>query len=237
MSVSSKVMGGDRTGGSVFSITMSQWRHTWRVALRHGVRLIASWLIAAMVIGCATTPGPTAGLSTVPPDQIDLDALIDEAIEHASSDPARAARLLGEVLSISPFHGPSHNNLGVVHLTEGDLHLAARSFNEARRLMPGHPDPRYNLGVVYSRAGRHNEALRMYDAALDLQPHHPPSLAGRASIRLQLDPGDAETIDALRRVAARPIDPVWQDWALTHLAQLDGGDDPDGLDGSPAPPP
>jgi Flp pilus assembly protein TadD len=70
--------------------------------------------------------------------------LTEKAAEIVTSDPEKAERLLREALTADVYHGPAHNNLGVVYLKQGELYEAAHEFEWARKLMPGHPDPRMN---------------------------------------------------------------------------------------------
>jgi Flp pilus assembly protein TadD len=52
------------------------------------------------------------------------------------SEPEKAERLLREALTADLWHGPAHNDLGVIHLRRNELYEAASEFEWARKLMP-----------------------------------------------------------------------------------------------------
>ncbi len=105
--------------------------------------------LGALIASCRSTQ-PTA---YTPPqeearDTAKAERLTREAADMIYSDPERAESLLREALAADIFHGPAHNDLGVVFLERGELYEAAHEFEWARKLMPGHPDPRINLALV-----------------------------------------------------------------------------------------
>src|SRR5688572_20119405 len=102
--------------------------------------------------------------------------LTQQAVELMDKDPEKAEKILRQALGADIFHGPAHNNLGVVHLRAGELFEAANEFEWARKLMPGHPDPRMNLALTLERAGKIDEALCTYGTALEVYPGHMPTM-------------------------------------------------------------
>jgi tetratricopeptide (TPR) repeat protein len=135
------------------------------------------------------------------------------------TDPERALQLLRGAVDADLFHGPAHNNIGVLLLERGQLYEAAEEFDWARRLMPGHPDPRINLGISLERGGRVDDALDAYASALEVYPEHLPSM--QALVRLQVRVGihDAQTRDLLYQIVQRG-DASWRQWARTQIARL-----------------
>lgn len=142
--------------------------------------------------------------------------LTQEAIDLMARDPTKAAELLHLAIDADLYHGPAHNNLGVLMLHNGELYAAAEAFDLARRLMPGHPDPRINLGIALERGGRITEALEAYASAIEVYPGNLPSI--QAMTRLQIRSGDVDesTEHMLRTIVARG-DKVWAAWARTQL--------------------
>ena len=175
----------------------------------------------ALLAGCTST-SETTGPYQVPEetarDREAAEELNAQAADVMGHDLVRAEGLLREALSADLFHGPAHNNLGVVFLKQGKLYEAAHEFEWARKLLPGHPDPRVNLGIVMETAGRTEEALAAYEAALEVYPGYLPAIMGAASLTLQTDP-DAESLEGwLHEIALRAEDPRWADWARDRLA-------------------
>lgn len=145
--------------------------------------------------------------------------LTQKATAFIVSDPDKALQLLREAVEADLFHGPAHNNIGVLLLERGQLYEAAEEFDWARRLMPGHPDPRINLGISLERGGRVDDALEAYASALEVYPEHLPSM--QALVRLQVRAGvhDAQTRDLLHQVVQRGDEP-WRQWARSQIARL-----------------
>src|SRR4030095_9624565 len=106
-------------------------------------------LAVTIVGGCASTPsGPYSTPSADARDPAKAQKLTMEAADLMNSDPAKAEQLLKQALTADVFHGPAHNNLGVLQLKAGRWYEAANEFEWARKLMPGNPDPRMNLALT-----------------------------------------------------------------------------------------
>jgi tetratricopeptide (TPR) repeat protein len=157
------------------------------------------------------------------------------------SDPAKAEALLREALTADLYHGPAHNNLGVLFLKQDRLYEAAGEFEWARKLLPGHPDPRLNLSLTLESAGRFDQAADHARTALQIHPGHIASLQQltrlellhphtlnttsltNASSRTTLDPKARAALRAnLSEIALRGESPAWKDWARLQLVKLDG---------------
>src|SRR5690606_33130686 len=115
----------------------------------------------------------------------------------------KAEALLREALAADLYHGPAHNNLGVLYLQRGELYEAASEFEWARKLLPGHPDPRVNLALTLERAGRGEKAREAFEAALEVAPEYTPALQGLAKLRVRSGLRDERTRELLQEVALR----------------------------------
>jgi Flp pilus assembly protein TadD len=133
------------------------------------------------------------------------------------SDPAKAEALLREALAADVYHGPSHNDLGVVYLKQGKLYEAANEFEWARKLMPGHPDPRMNLALTLERAGRVDEAIATYDTALEVYPNHLPTMQALTRLQIRRSRTDERTAGMLKEIALSGETPQWRKWAQRSL--------------------
>jgi Flp pilus assembly protein TadD len=171
-------------------------------------------LLALGALGCRTA-SPTA---YTPPseerrDTARAEALTREAADLIASDPARAEALLRDALAADIFHGPAHNNLGVVFLERGELYEAAHEFEWARKLMPGHPDPRVNLALVMEEAGRTEDARGAYESALEVWPHHIAAIQGLAMLAVRAGESEPRLAEWLERIAVEGEDAGWREWA------------------------
>ena len=144
--------------------------------------------------------------------------LTQQAAELLDDDPEKAERRLREALRADLYHGPAHNNLGVLYLTQSKLYEAANEFEWARKLMPGHPDPRMNLALTLERAGRIDQALATYGTALEVYPNHLPTIQALARLQLRHSRTDDRTPGFLKEIALRS-GPQWQQWARQQMTR------------------
>ncbi len=200
------------------------------------------WVIAALpgawitlpLAGCAPGPASAQRSRVEARDPARAEALTRKAADRIESDPVAAERLLRDALAADPFHGPAHNNLGVIALRAGALSDAAAAFERARTLLPGHPDPRLNLGLALERGGRIDAALDAYRAALSVVPDHLPAIQALARCQLRHNRADTETLALLAAIELR-ADPAWRAWASDQRLRLAGARQTDR--DSPAQPP
>jgi Tfp pilus assembly protein PilF len=189
--------------------------------------------LLAAVAGCAppkVSSSPYATQPEVERNATEAEQLTRRAIEvmdertadNAREKDAEAEALLREALAADLYHGPAHNNLGVVFLRQGKLYEAANEFEWARKLMPGNPDPRFNLALTLERAVRVDEALAMYATALEVQAEHLPSMQGLARLQIRQRKTDARTDGLLREIAFRGSSAEWRSWAQGELARRAG---------------
>lgn len=172
-----------------------------------------------LAVGCARPiNGPYQTPSQAARNPLRAQELTQQAAELIDDDPEKAERRLREALRADLYHGPAHNNLGVVYLTQSKLYEAANEFEWARKLMPGHPDPRMNLALTLERAGRIDEALATYGAALEVYPNHLPTIQALARLQLRHRRSDERTPDFLKEIALRG-GPDWQQWARQQMTR------------------
>lgn len=169
--------------------------------------------------GCASTSGPYSAVNPDNRDTAKAETLTRQAAELVHSDPQKAESLLREALTADLFHGPAHNNLGVIYLNAGKLYEAAGEFEWARKLMPGHPDPRLNLGLALERGGRVDDAIDAYRSALETAPEHLATIQALVRCQLRYGRRDAMTIEFLDIVALRG-EPAWREWARSMALAL-----------------
>ena len=183
------------------------------------------WALVAVVMalaGCATTrTGPYAPQSEAARNPLEAQRLTQEAVAVFDTDPEKAELLLRDALTADLFHGPAHNNLGVLYLRRGDLYRAASEFEWARKTLPGLPDPRLNLALTLERAGRIDDAIGEYRSALEVYPGHIQTLQAMTRCRLRYRPEEARedpTVTSdLREIALRGDNSEWRAWALQLL--------------------
>lgn len=194
----------------------------------------ASGGLATAAVVFTTSLGPTgcaAGASgpyTTPTegarDTAKAQALTQRAAtlmaKGSLDDRAKAEALLREALDADLYHGPAHNNLGVLYLAQGKLYEAASEFEWAKKLMPGHPDPRVNLALVLERAGRPDQALAEYDSALESVPHDIGALQGKARLAVRSGRADESIREVLEVIAVRGETDQWRQWATWQLTRM-----------------
>ncbi|MEO1006932.1 MAG: tetratricopeptide repeat protein [Planctomycetota bacterium] len=175
--------------------------------------------------GCSSGPhGPYRPQTESRRDTATAQHLTQETARAIAEDDSpdsleRAENMLRRALNADLYHGPAHNNLGVVYLKQGKMYEAASEFEWARKLMPGHPDPRMNLALTLEQAGQIDEALATYSTALEAYPGHMPTI--QAMTRLEMYEGRVtpETEIRLGQIALRGDSQRWREWAHDRLGQ------------------
>lgn len=197
-------------------------RSTLRLVGDRALAIATVLLALTSGTGCSTAPvGPYT-----PPSESDrhtarAEQLTKEAAELVEKDPEKAEKLLREALTADLYHGPAHNNLGVLFLKQGKLYEAANEFEWARKLMPGHPDPRFNLAFTLESAGRVDEALTMYASALEVYPDHLATIQAMTKLQVRSGRTDARTDSNLNEIALRGDSETWRVWARKQLARAE----------------
>lgn len=175
----------------------------------------ASGLLLLLVLAaCGGNRGSYTDDGLAKRDLRAAEACYAQARELRQDDPTACEKKLREALDHDLYHGPAHNDLGVLLHTQGKLYAAAQEFEWARKLMPGHPDPRVNLAMVLEQGGKHADSLQAAASALELRPGYLPAIQTIAWVQLRNGLADAETPKHLDAIANRSDDPAWRDWAL-----------------------
>lgn len=190
-------------------------------ALRPDLRKRLSVAAVLSILGCSS-PSPLGPYATGTAESRDggrAQQLTSDAMACADADPVRAEQLLRDALTADLFHGPAHNDLGVLFFRQGKLYEAANEFEWARKLMPGHPDPRLNLALVLERAGHADEAFKAFDSALEVAPEHIPTMQAYARLAIREGRRDEKTSAMVKSVALRGETESWRTWAARELSR------------------
>lgn len=179
-------------------------------------------LLFLLLPACASrhSTSPYAPQSDLRRDPSRADQLNIQAADLMATNPAKAEALLRDALSADLYHGPAHNNLGVLFLKRGDLYAAAAEFEWSRKLLPGHPDPRMNLALALESAGKTDDAIATYKTALEVFPNHLPTTQALARLHVRANKADDTTRAMLEEVALRGETQRWKDWARLALTQM-----------------
>ena len=182
--------------------------------------------IALVIVGGCRSGGsgpyqPQAEVARSPLEAERLTMKAAALLEESPHKLDQAEKLLREALTADLYHGPAHNNLGVVFLKKGEFYAAASEFEWARKLLPGIPDPRVNLALTLERAGRTSDALKEYASALEVSPENLAAIQGITSLQLRTGVTDDKTRPRLETIAMRSDSGAWRDWARMQLTRLD----------------
>lgn len=187
----------------------------------HRLAWMAIAILPLAVESCSSSnpTGPYAPVSADDRDETKAEKLTREAVEVADENPEKSERLLREALTADLYHGPAHNDLGVLYFRQGKLYEAANEFEWARKLLPGSPDPRLNLALVLERAGQMKEAFAAYDSALEAAPEHVPTMQAYARLAVREGRRDEKTAAMIKKIALRGEDAAWREWAQKEVAR------------------
>jgi tetratricopeptide (TPR) repeat protein len=180
-------------------------------------RILLPAALMLLVAACGGNRGSYTDDRLAKRDIRAAEACYAEAVAERRDDPedlAAIEKLLRQALDHDLYHGPAHNDLGVILHAQGKLYAAAQEFEWARKLMPGHPDPRVNLAMVLEQGGKHADSLQAAAAALELRPGYLPAIQAIAWVQLRNGLADTSTAGHLDAIATRSDDPIWRDWAL-----------------------
>lgn len=185
--------------------------------MRFSPVFVLLWTFVLLLSGCGA-PQQRSGVDDreLRRNQQLAAELTQQAAVLIQSNPEEAMRLLRRAVEADLFHGPAHNNIGVILLVRGELYEAAEEFDWARRLMPGHPDPRINLGLALERGGKVEDALDSYASAVEVYPGHLPAIQALAQLQIRTGKRDEWTEELLNEIAYRGNE-TWKSWAASQL--------------------
>jgi tetratricopeptide (TPR) repeat protein len=93
------------------------------------------------------------------------------ALGRQANEPAKARAGAERVLTLDPFDGAAHGEVGRAALAAGDLPAAIAAFERSLALKPADPvTQRTDLAEAYLKAGRPDDARRQAIMALELAP-------------------------------------------------------------------
>jgi tetratricopeptide (TPR) repeat protein len=191
----------------------------------NAIRAILIIALLCSLVGCnSSLSSRSPYLDDRPAHRSPLTAerLTLEAADLIAGEPKQAEQLLRQALAADLYHGPAHNNLGVLCLERGQLYEAAHEFEWARKLMPGHPDPRMNLALTLEHAGRIDDALETYATALEVYPDHLPTIQAMTRCQLRYRRTNEQTQVNLQQIALQGETELWRAWARAQLLELEG---------------
>ncbi len=217
---------------------MQRFRRTLArvVAALPSARLMVGALVSLSLLaaaGCASAPQSdpqkTADALQRERDKLERDAgrlyrLGALAFEQDKLD--AAADHFTRALATYDYYGPAHNDLGVVHLLQGDLYAAAMEFDVASRQIPDAHEPHYNLGLVFERAGSLAQAAEAYEAALKRAPGDVHVIGALARTYVKLDTKDAAVAELIADGLLKESRPEWQHWMRMQMLRSGRGSGP-----------
>ena len=183
--------------------------------------VVAAFILLPCISSCTSS---SARISPTHDDDASHDPgkaheLTLEALDVIESDSAKAEELLNAALKADLYHGPAHNDLGVLYLRQSRLYEAANEFELARKLMPGNPDPRLNLGLTLEKAGLNERAFDAYNAALEVSPEHIRTIQAIARLTLRTDRKNDRLMGMLEDITLRGETNHWRHWAQDQMSR------------------
>mgnify|MGYP003109470038 CR=1 FL=1 len=198
-------------------LTMPITHHNRR-STRRTVLLFASVTlpvaIAIGLAGCASGPKRAADQLREGVDRESIAIRLTEDADRArlAGNTDKAIELYREALDYSARFPDTWNNLGLLHLEQGDEAKAINAFVQAGILDPTDPRPPANAGIVYSRIGREAEARRFYQDALKIEPSYLPALRGGLRSAHLLNENEYEDLERVKRALLIENDPQWREF-------------------------
>jgi len=183
-------------------------------------RVIGAVVVLLCASACASPSQGSMSSGEANRDPKRAHELTLEALEVIDEDPAAAEELLRAALEADVYHGPAHNDLGVLYLRQSNLYEAANEFELARKLLPGNPDPRLNLGLTLERAGLYERAFDAYNAALEVSPAHIRTIQAIARLTLRTGQKSERLLTLLEDVTLRGETASWRIWAQDQMTRL-----------------
>jgi tetratricopeptide (TPR) repeat protein len=194
--------------------------HSGAVVLSVRMPRFARVFITLLCASACASPSPSSVSSEQLRDPKRAHELTLEALEVIDDDPTAAEELLQAAVKADAYHGPAHNDLGVLYLRQSRLYEAANEFELARKLLPGNPDPRLNLGLTLERAGLYERAFDAYNAALEVSPAHIRTIQAIARLTLRTGQKSERLLGLLEDISLRGETNEWRVWAQDQMTRL-----------------
>lgn len=185
--------------------------------------VVSAFALLSCTLSCTSSPArisPTLDDASRDPQK--AHELTLEALDVIEGDPAKAEELMQAALRADLYHGPAHNDIGVMYLRQSRLFEAANEFELARKLMPGSPEPRLNLGLTLEKAGLYERAFDAYNAALEVSPAHIRTIQAISRLTLRTGRKNERLMGMLEDVTLRGETDKWRSWAQEQLSRLKG---------------
>ena len=171
-------------------------------------------VLMVCLAGCGSGPrGPYQSTAEQQRDPAKAESLYHEAKalldgKPTAADQVAAEKALREALSFDLYHGPAHNNLGVILLRQDKLYDAAEEFEWARKLLPGNPEPRVNLAIALERGGKHGDAIEAAKTALEVAPGNLAAMQTIAYVQVREGMTDSALPGYLTAIVQRGVCPT-----------------------------
>lgn len=131
-----------------------------------------------------------------------------------------ALALLQRAAAAAPASPMIHNNLGSIHLLQGDLSRAAACYERALQIDPGLVEAQQNLGVVLRRLGRHAEAINWLNRAIMARPGLLEARCNLAGALLDSGQGEQARSELEAALRLNPDYPPAHEWMGRVCAKL-----------------
>lgn len=189
------------------------------------------WVVGVVLLGLVGCGGSPRGPYVSTGEQLRDPALAEQRYREAvalladkpsDDDRAEAEQLFRAALGFDLYHGPAHNNLGVLLLNQDRLYDAAEEFEWARKLLPGNPEPRVNMAIALERGGKHVEAIEAAKTALEVAPGNLAAMQTIALVQVREGMQDTATPGLLAQIRQRSDDAKWTNWSCMQEARHGG---------------
>ena len=147
-----------------------------------------SWLLVAMLVGCASSPSAVPNYAPIhddnrqstAPETTDIDPAVradfDAAVKHLEAgDYDKGMKLLNDVTRRAPRDAAPYINLAVAYEKSGDLSTAESNLKKALEIDPEHPVANTEYGLIFRKTGRFAQARESYERALKRYPGFLPA--------------------------------------------------------------
>lgn len=126
-----------------------------------------------------------------------------------TTDRAAALRDFKTALEINPSFADPHSNIGLMHLTTGQLDSAIEEFTLALEIDPDHIHALNNRGFAFLSQDQIDRALADMNRVLKLQPENVHALSNRGLLRMSIADFESAVVDFTRAMTIEPLQPKY----------------------------